>query len=127
ERELSQQISPGTHYSALFHTYRKVASIAGATSLRFLWMARFSGHRTFALLSAKSAKGTLSAGPAGTRSRSARIRLTISLCFPFRPWGTSTCAMVVKFIAPLLVRGLIGNFLREEKTLNKRNAIVLSS
>jgi len=36
ERELSQEISLGTHYSALFHTYRKVASLAVATSLRLL-------------------------------------------------------------------------------------------
>src|SRR4029077_19952699 len=84
-----------------FHTYRKVASVAVATFRPALRVARFNADLTFSLLSTNPAKGILSATPPATWARSDRILLTTCLCFPLRPWGTSSCAMVLKFIGAL--------------------------
>jgi hypothetical protein len=53
-------------YFFSFQTYRKSASLAVATARAPLWVARLSAERTFSLLSASSARGTLSATPSGT-------------------------------------------------------------
>ena len=49
--------------------------------------------------------------------------MTICLCFPFRPYGISTCDVVLKFTAAFLV--LIRDLLRRNATLNKRDALVI--
>jgi hypothetical protein len=49
----------GSQYFLTIHTYRKLASLAVATSRPAFRVARFGAERTFALLSANSAKGTL--------------------------------------------------------------------
>jgi hypothetical protein len=85
------------HTSLLtFHTYRKVPSLAVATLRPAFRVARFRAERTFSLLSVNSAKGTLRAEPSANPSRSLRIVETICLCFPLRPCGTSTFAIVLK-------------------------------
>jgi hypothetical protein len=54
--------------------------------------------------SANSASGTLMAAPAFKLSTSLRMAVTINLCFPFRPCGTSVCTMVLKCIGAALAR-----------------------
>src|SRR5689334_987877 len=89
-------------YSLTFQTYKNVASLAVATLRPAFRVARFSAERTFSFDSVNSAKGTLSAAPAFSWSRSLRIAVTICLCFPLRPCGTSNCTMVAKCIGAVL-------------------------
>src|SRR5208282_5539662 len=72
-------------YSAMFQTYKKVASLAVATFRPALRVARFRAERIFSLKPTSSVNGTLMAAPALRRSRSLRIVVTMSLCFPLRP------------------------------------------
>src|SRR5208337_3718750 len=96
-----------SHYLLAFHTYRKLASLAVATVRPAFRVARFRAERTFSLLSAKSAKGTLMAELSCSLSRSWRIMDTICWCFPFRPCGTFACAIVLKWPGAFSVRELI--------------------
>src|ERR1700757_2753818 len=89
----------GCGYSLLmFHTYKKLASLAVATLRPALRVARFSAERTFSFDSANSASGILMAEPAFKPSRSLRTVATIRWCFPFRPCGTSARTTVLKCI-----------------------------
>jgi hypothetical protein len=70
ENDPSYRVADGLHQSAGFarggvslHTYRKVPSLAVATLRPLLRVARFNADRTFSLLSASCANGTLSATP----------------------------------------------------------------
>lgn len=103
---LFQADSPprGPGYSLTFHTYKKAASLAVSTLRPAFRVARFRAERTFSLESANSASGTLIAEPAFNPSRSLRIVVTICLCFPFRPCGTSACTIVLKCIGAVFVR-----------------------
>jgi len=90
-------------YSITFHTYKKVASLAVATFRPAFRVARLKAERTLSFDSANSANGTLSAELAFRPSRSLRIVVTIFLCFPFRPWGTSACTIVLKWRGGVLL------------------------
>ena len=92
-----------SRYSLTFHTYKKVASLAVATLRPAFRVARFSAERTFSFDCTNSANGTLSAEPALRLSRSLRIVVTISLCFPSLPCGTSDCTIVLKCIGGIFV------------------------
>jgi len=93
----------GCHYSLAVHTYKKEASLAVATLRPAFRVARFNAERTLSFDSANSASGTLSAESALKLSRSLRIAVTICLCFPFRPCGTSDCIIVLKCDGPFFV------------------------
>src|SRR5208282_4320561 len=70
-RRVHQLAPSGLLRGALtFQTYRKLASLAVATVRPALRVARFRAERTFSLLSANSAKGTLMAEPSFSMSRS---------------------------------------------------------
>jgi hypothetical protein len=96
--------SDSSPYPFTFHTYKKAASVAVATLRPAFRVARLSAERTFSFDSTNSASGTLMAEPAFKPSRSLRIVVTISLCFPLRPCGTSDCTIVLKCVAALAVR-----------------------
>src|ERR1700751_2595615 len=91
------------HCPFTVHTYKKLASLAVATLRPAFRVARFNAERTLSLDSANSASGTLSAESALKLSRSLRIVVTICLCFPLRPCGTSDCTMVLKCDGAFLV------------------------
>src|ERR1700683_91358 len=93
-----------SYVAATFQIYRNPASVAVATFRPAFRDARFSADRIFSLLAARSARGTLSAAPSFKLSRSSRMVVMINLCLPLRPWGTSVCTIVLKWVGLSLTR-----------------------
>jgi len=78
-----------------FHTYRYSSSAAVPTDLPTLRVARLRAERTLTLVSESSSSGIFNAVPSSKPSRSFSIRVTMLLCFPWRPVGTSARAVVL--------------------------------